>query len=825
MVKNKVVDTSVSPWTKENPVDENVGVQPNYEFKETKGIGAVSHSVRFSVLGVAGITVNYTHLENLQELEGYEKESSYFSSPSKMKSVVTITSNNKVVGITDLSKPLSPADGPSQKETGEHRHLAFWANEQELTLGSRMNLHSSGAEAFHMTIGITDGILPAMPIGTACLVLDAQQMIEDGRIAAVLDIPISTAADKKMISVDSHVATNTVKKKKKKWFTRSTKEPSKPQQIDFHSVYATDKTGDAILRVQINLKPEEDEPVETSVEDKATTEVKHTIVDLDESLADSDEEMSIEDDIIEENVPVDADKGISIEEYTMFQILAQKRSFLDFTESSIEEKNTQDDKQKSLEEKKEVESTSNPFHGRNIANVFRGAMDMAISNFFTSQPSYYASTEVTSEGYPQEEGIEVVDALPSLTRVGESSFSVYDDDGVLRLNVDPLVVLQKEGGEIGLVSASSLRSQKTDSISLEGTENSKGDSKSLHSKGDSKSSKPLTAREQMVQNVEKKNPSQARAKPAPISNKEVRRAAPVPAAQQEESYDDLVRNANKPQHLRTLDDPVPKRSQGLPPSGRAGNKSLPPRPVGRPPRPTTNASPSRPPLPPTQIRTRGRETRNPHIPTTVIANPISKSWTLLDDDTYTLTVEGSFQVAPQQIQNHESKEGDPFVHQAGKQLITETRVTQAGPSSPLDQLFRCGKYEDARSLTNKDIVKLQEQVAMKDRTKNLKKLDDDKVSRRVPAVIIQYDHESVANDELTVDTRDFPSLRGKVATRRYGRRPAPKSTTMKKRPNRTIGPDDESCSSSSESSISAFIKEIDMQLFDDEDEVESLLQL
>ena len=46
----------------------------------------VAHSVRFSVLGLAGITVNAPHLEKLQELEG-DKESSYFSSPSKMKSV------------------------------------------------------------------------------------------------------------------------------------------------------------------------------------------------------------------------------------------------------------------------------------------------------------------------------------------------------------------------------------------------------------------------------------------------------------------------------------------------------------------------------------------------------------------------------------------------------------------------------------------------------------------------------------------------------------------------------------------------------------------
>mmetsp|Transcript_9177 Transcript_9177/g.21874 ORF Transcript_9177/g.21874 Transcript_9177/m.21874 type:complete len:295 (+) Transcript_9177:588-1472(+) len=294
----------------------------------------------------------------------------------------------------------------------------------------------------------------------------------------------------------------------------------------------------------------------------------------------------------------------------------------------------------------------------------------------------------------------------------------------------------------------------------------------------------------MVQNLEKKNqPS---------------------TSNQEENYEDQMRMANAPLHTKATG-----TSQGLPPSGRqAPGSGLPPRPGGRPPRPTAT---SRPPLPPSQLKSRPRE-GDPNIPTSIMAGPINKSWTLLDDDTYTLTVEGNFPVAPQNGR-HETKEGES----------KETRITRAGETG-LDRLFQCAKPEDVPSLGGKDMAKLQQQ-ALKTHKMNIptpKKPDDDEVSLRVPAVIIQYDHMSVANDELTVDTRDFPPLRNKNSKKHrnhVSRRIASKSRSMKKRPDRTIGPDDESAGSASEDSISAFIKEVDMQLFDDEDEVESLLQL
>ncbi|KAL3939584.1 MAG: hypothetical protein SGBAC_005712 [Bacillariaceae sp.] len=792
--------------------------------QQSSRASSIAHSVRFSVLGIAGITVNAPHLEKLQKMEG-AKESSYFSAPSKMKSVVTITSNNKVVGITDLSKPLTSAHSTFQKEANEHRHLAFWANEQELTLGSGMRLHSSGAETFHMTIGITDGILPAMPIGTACLVLDAKQMIEDGRVAAVLDLPIQNAADKKMISVDSHVATNATKstKKKKKWFTRSSKEPSKPQQIDFHSVYSTDKTGDAILRIQINLKADDqessvsttvDNTVETEsrtsevkskssagvqrkrsaeverkrsaassevqrkrsaeVEQKTITEVqrkqsagvqrnpsrdvKHTIVDLDESVADSESEVSIEDNIL----------GVSIEEYNMLQILAQKRSSLQKTSIAVPYESESQQKQ---EETKEADDS--------FANMFRGAMDNAISNFFTSsQPSFFSSTEIKEDQTPHEEGIEISLpslGLPSLTRIDESSSTLNHEDPVIHTT---------EGREI--VSAPNTTDLEISNSLLAGTENNEGPKKAL------------TAREQMVQNLEKKN---------------------HPSKSNQEEKEDHTHMANAPLHTATTGSP-----QGVPPSGRQPTGSgLPPRPGGRPPRPTT----SRPPLPPSQVRSRGRE--DPNIPTSIMAGPINKSWTLLDDDTYTLTVEGHF---PPQNGHPETKEGEPVAYQSRQQLpVGETRITQVGGNG-LDRLFQCGQAQDVPSLGGKDMTKLQQQAIktqkIKTPTPAPKKPDDDEVSLRVPAVIIQYDHMSVTYDDLTVDTRDFPPLRGKGSKKHrnhLSRRTVSRNRTMKKRANRTVGPDDESAGSGSDDSISAFIKEVDMQLFDDEDEVESLLQL
>ena len=67
-----------------------------------------------------------------------------------------------------------------------------------------------------------------------------------------------------------------------------------------------------------------------------------------------------------------------------------------------------------------------------------------------------------------------------------------------------------------------------------------------------------------------------------------------------------------------------------------------------------------------------------------------------------------------------------------------------------------------------------------------KKLDEDETSQRVPAVIIQYDHMSVMNDELTVDTRDFTPLAGRRFRNAPSGRPH-RIRTMKKRPNRTIG--------------------------------------
>lgn len=758
------------------------------------------NSVRFSVLGIAGITVNAPNLEKMQKLEG-DKESSYYSSPSKMRSVVTITSNNKVVGITDLSKPMTPAHSTFQKDSHEHRHLAFWANEQELTLGSGMSVQSIGAETFHMTIGLTDGILPAMPIGTACLVLDAKQMMDDGRIAAVIDLPVQTAADKKMISVDSHVETSSKKKKKKKWFTRSTKEPSKPQQLDFHSVYATDKTGDAILRIQIHLKPEEQElSVETTVdntvdsESKTSTvkskssakskeevqrsrteepernqtaevqrhrteevqrhrteevqrhqreevqrhrteevqrhrteeqEVKHNLVDLDDSVADSEDNVSIEDNILEAYLPSGEDKGISIEEYKMFQVLASKRSSLEKSRTGVLY-DTQPPKQ---EETKEAEGA--------FASMFRGAMDMAISNFFTpSRPIVNTSAKVDTG--PEEEGIEI--SLPCFSGIDEAS-------STLNYSLETAIIRPTEEVDTAMHQAD------TDNLILAGTDSNDNPKKAL------------TARELMVQNLEKKSqPSNSNAQ--------------TPASHQEETDDDAMRGTNAPLHLEATG-----HAQGLPPSGReAAGAGLPPKPSGRPPRPTTSAS--KPPLPPIQARSRGRD---PNIPSSIMAGPIAKSWTLLDDDSYTLTMEGSFQVAPGNG-HHETKDAEPVglnMASLGASELARAMKTNATPKKP----------------------------------------DDDEVSLRVPAVIIQYDHMSVAYDELTVDTRDFTPLWSSKNHRNNNmpKRPGPRSRTMKKRANRTVGPDDESAGSA-EDSISAFIKEVDMQLFD-EDEVESLLQI
>jgi hypothetical protein len=171
-----------------------------------------------------------------------------------------------------------------------------------------------------------------------------------------------------------------------------------------------------------------------------------------------------------------------------------------------------------------------------------------------------------------------------------------------------------------------------------------------------------------------------------------------------------------------------------------------------------------------QERRERREHREPYppVPTTVVTGPFSKSLHGLDDETCTLS---------------------------------------------------CGEYEDTRSFNNQDDTNKDFHLKQLELYEQQEDEFTEEESRRVPAVIVQYDLQSTTNDELTVESRDFPPLsvdrdwdvpressilrkpkysgcsvpvalgRSGMCLSRQRRR------LVSKRPNRTVGPDDESTAS------------------------------
>jgi hypothetical protein len=647
------------------PRRENHFVDPNQEvIMGSEEIKPSAPAVRFSVLGAAGITVDS---KNLQELQAKgSKTHSCLLSPLKMRAVVAISRNSQVFGITDLSKPLEPAH-KFQSETRNDRHVALWANEQEMSLGSQMDLHMKGPTTFDLTIGLTGGSLPAIPIGIASFSFNEEKMRSEGSFGMLLDIPIRNASDRQTVCVESNVTSDSKKKKKKKrWLAKGSKGPSGAQEKAFQSVYSTDTSGDSILRVHIQLNPTYMEQIETPLAEALKPVVKHCIVDLDQSIADSEDEALSAKQMMKELETEEEEKGISMEEYTMFQKLAQKRVDIDQSTNNCRY-DTQMQKNETSPETKEEEVADSE--------------DEAVS---AEQMMKDLETEKEEKGISMEE-YTMFQKLAQKRVVIDQSTNNCRYDTQTQKNETSHETKEEEGEENNL--ANMFRGAMDLAIS-----NFFG------------SGQPAIYR--TVQRFSK---------------------AVVP------DHDEDQADTSTPASPPTPEQPQQEQPQQ-------------------------------------QERRERREHREPYppVPTTVVTGPFSKSLHGLDDETCTLS---------------------------------------------------CGEYEDTRSFNNQDDTNKDFHLKQLELYEQQEDEFTEEESRRVPAVIVQYDLQSTTNDELTVESRDFPPLsvdrdwdvpressilrkpkysgcsvpvalgRSGMCLSRQRRR------LVSKRPNRTVGPDDESTAS------------------------------
>lgn len=675
------------------PRRENHFVDPNQEViigsEENK---PTAPAARFSILGAAGIAVDSKNLHELQAKDKTLKNASSLSPPSEMKAVVAISSNGEAICHTDLSHSLEPAH-KILEESRIERHVALWTNEQQTALGSQMDVHLNGTKSFDLTIGLTSGHVPVIPIGVASFSFNEDRMRSEGTLGTLLDIPIRNVADNQMIGAHSDGWLDSKRRRKRRWFAKGSSEPSSLQQETFNSVYSAGKSGDAILRVQIQLDPIDLEHIETPLTEAPKSAVKHCIVDLDESIADSEDgtfagleqgkrELQGEGKVQPENQAIrnveeaqsvrqeatidGTNKGMSMEEYWMHQRLAQKRRAMQQGKSSFNtaSEHSQETKEEDSEE-------------LNLADKFRGAMDVAISNFFGSgQSAIYGKTETVSRGGSPNHGANKV-----------SMWTPY----------------------------------------------------------------------------------------APL--------------------------ASAPEH------PVEEK-----PKSRRRQSSEP----------------------------------YPPVPKTVVTSQLHRSLHGLDDETFTLTAEGSYFMAPEEPNNSrfksvpETKEEEPSVQGTpprDARALGQLSFRVIPSDVSLTGLLGCGEYEDARTLDNQDEATremLLHQLEMHEQQED--ELTSEEL-RRVPKIIVQYDLQSTINDDLTVDPRDFPpsSVEGDWQAQnessilrkpKYSRGvPVAMGGTgtclsrqsrrlVNKRPNRTVGPDDESTASEdSLDSLGSAIDQMELKLF------------
>lgn len=290
------------------PVRNGIAAPTRSARKIKKGVSShgtdVTHTVRVTVLGLAGITVDRSKC-NENTKDGPPP-------PSKMKAVVAFSRNSVIRGTTSLSKPLarSPNDdilmtGSSDKSrngkdddtyatsklesTRLQRHVAVWASDNA-TLGSLVtfnaNLHrSSSAQkstassafapmSYELTIALTEDERQeskvALPFGIATLAISGDECIS-GRPVKI-DLPVLRLQDAKplsskgypMIKIAPKQMTECNQKKKSKLVRRLFKRnggkgqpppsaPSADAQAAFASAYTMDADGDAIIRVSLEI--------------------------------------------------------------------------------------------------------------------------------------------------------------------------------------------------------------------------------------------------------------------------------------------------------------------------------------------------------------------------------------------------------------------------------------------------------------------------------------------------------------------------------------------------------------------------------------------
>ena len=260
----------------------------------------VTHVIRVTVLGLAGITVDQTKCkENVKDAP---------TLPSRMRAVVAFSRNSAIRGTTSLSKPLarSPNDdiimsessvkSPNMKDdetyttntvdpTRPQRHVAVWASDNA-TLGSVVtfdaNLHRSelrstaspafAPKSFEMTIALTEDDnrdnKVAIPFGIATIGISGDECKSGHSIK--LDLPVLRLQDAKplrsqgypMIAIAPKTVEEPQQKKKlvQRLFQRNgskvpipPKYPSVAVRNAFWSAYTMDADGDAIIRVSLEV--------------------------------------------------------------------------------------------------------------------------------------------------------------------------------------------------------------------------------------------------------------------------------------------------------------------------------------------------------------------------------------------------------------------------------------------------------------------------------------------------------------------------------------------------------------------------------------------
>mmetsp|Transcript_11098 Transcript_11098/g.12708 ORF Transcript_11098/g.12708 Transcript_11098/m.12708 type:complete len:1074 (+) Transcript_11098:192-3413(+) len=248
------------------------------------------HVVHVTVLGLAGITVGKQRCRG-EKINN--KSSPLPAEPSKMKTVVAFSRNSTMKGITALSKNLtkSPSDEQvvgqicpddesdvvSSSITKEpQRHVAVWASSESGTIGSVVTFEASLANleqnitSFELTIAMAEDNKihhkVALPFGIASLPIKGDEC-KNGK-SMKLDLPVLSLDAAKEINgkLDGYPMiaispkTKDLPKNKKRTsllrlFNRQKKAkvPTEAQRTAFEKAYTMDATGDAILRICLEV--------------------------------------------------------------------------------------------------------------------------------------------------------------------------------------------------------------------------------------------------------------------------------------------------------------------------------------------------------------------------------------------------------------------------------------------------------------------------------------------------------------------------------------------------------------------------------------------